>query len=230
MNPNLCEIDAVNWLIASCSTKYHHWLLQAVFDWQTLITGLVAGLPAAFGAWLLWSQINDQREETKRVRKQIEVGARIKMPHALSLLSDYWRQSFKAIIAEDLHQKTTHLPTDALEVVMAAAPSVDPKTFKTIQKLITDSQIFESRLRTAKEHSSKKMIPMLIIDVAHLDFYTDALYEYSRFEVDEIPHIKPDRDQLADQIYNNLDLHDRMCTTEAKKMIIESALNEEFPG
>lgn len=111
---------------------------------------------------------------------------------------------------------------------MAAAPSVDAEAFQTIQNLVTNSQIFESRYRSALEHATKNMIPTLLIDVGRLDFYTDALYEFARFEVEKIVHNKPSRDELAHQIYSNLDLHDRLCASEGRKMLVEAALNSEF--
>ncbi|MCY1368113.1 hypothetical protein D9M69_550770 [compost metagenome] len=150
------------------------------------------------------------------------------MPHALSQLSDYWKHCFRSIIAEDLSLKTESLPSGALEIVMAAAPTVDPETFKAIRTLVTSSQIFESRFRSAQTRKTTAMLPTLLIDLASLDYHTDGLYDFSRFESDKVELSPPVRQTLSNQIYNRLDLHDRACATEAKRLRIESALNSTF--
>lgn len=223
-----CDVGLAKEWIDACATKYDSWWLNLAYDWQTLITGLAAGVPAAIGAWLLWSQINDQRKASERAKHQQEVAARIKMPHALSQLSDYWRHCFRAIISENFTLKTENLPVDALEIIMTAAPSVSEASFETLRKLVTSSQIFESRFRSAMTGNAGKMIATLLIDVARLDHCTDALYEFARFEVDGIAYKEPTRADLASQIYNNLDLHDRLCAVESKRLRVEASLNSEF--
>lgn len=224
----LCEINLVKALYSACGTKYNNFWLDLAFDWQTLVTGVLAGVPAAIGAWLLWRQINEQRNEVSRAREQQEIAARIRMPHALAQLSDYWKHCFRAILAEDLSLKVEPLPLEALETIMAAAPTVNPQTFKIIQRLVVSSQVFESRLRTSKVSLIGNMIPTLLTDVASLDYNTDALYDYARFETDNVDIGEPDRKALADQIYHVLDINERQCAVESKKLRVESALNSRF--
>jgi hypothetical protein len=208
--------------------KYDNSLINLAFEWQTLITAAIAGLPAAVAAWLLWRQVDDQRKENRRVKQQQQIAARIKMPHALADLSEYWKHCFQAIISEDLSKKTDVLPVGALETIMAAAPTVEAETFEIMRRLVTTSQVFESRFRSAQARPTSNIIPTLLVDVAKLDFHTDSLYEFARFETDTVNVQQPDRMLLSKQIYHGLDINVQYCAAEAKKMIVESALNTEF--
>jgi hypothetical protein len=150
------------------------------------------------------------------------------MPHALAQLSEYWKHCFRAIIADDLTKKTTTLPTDALEVIMAAAPTVETDTFNVMRTLITQSQVFESRLRSAQTRHIGNMIQTLLVDVASLDFFTDSLYDFARFETDRLTMTQPDRQMLSHQIYRVLDLDDKQCAVETRRLLVESALKRHF--
>ncbi|MBS1164121.1 MAG: hypothetical protein H6R00_146 [Proteobacteria bacterium] len=209
-------------------TKYNNFWLDTAYGWQTLITAAIAGVPAAIAAYLLWRQVNDQRKENQRTREQQQIAARIKMPHALALLSEYWKHCFRAIIAEDLTKKTATLPNDALEVIMAAAPTVETDTFKIIRTLVIQSQVFESRLRSAQTRHIGNMIQTLVVDVAYLDFLTDSLYDFARFEMDKLAMTQPNHQMLSHQIYRVLDLDDMQCAVETKKLLVESALKRHF--
>jgi hypothetical protein len=209
-------------------TKYNNFLLDTAYEWQTLITAVIAGIPAAIAAYLLWRQVDDQRKENRRTREQQQIAARIKMPHALAQLSEYWKHCFRAIIVEDLAQKTATLPIDALEAIMAAAPTVESDTFKVMSTLVTQSQVFESRLRSAQSRQAGKMTQVLLIDVASLDLLTDSLYDFARFETDKLVMTQPDQQKLSHQIYHVLDIGDKLCALETKKIIVESALKKHF--
>lgn len=209
-------------------TKYNNFWLDTAYDWQTLITAVIAGVPAAVAAYLLWRQVDDQRKEHQRTREQQQIAARIKMPHALAQLSEYWKHCFRAIISEDLKKKTTRLPTDALEVIMTAAPTVEIDTFNIMRKLVTQSQVFESRLRSAQTRHTGNIIQTLLVDVASLDLLTDSLYDFARFETDRLVMTQPDHQMLSDQIYKVLDLDDKQCSVETKRLLVESALKRHF--
>lgn len=209
-------------------TKYNNFWIDIAYDWQTLITAVVAGVPAAIAAYLLWRQVDDQRKENQRTREQHQIAARIKMPHALAQLSEYWKHCFLAIIAEDLTKKTATLPNGALEVIMAAAPTVEADTFKIMRTLVTQSQVFESRLRSAQTRHIGNMIQTLVVDVASLDFLTDSLYDFARFETDRLVMTQPNHQMLSHQIYRVLDFDSRKCAVEAKRLLVESALKRYF--
>jgi hypothetical protein len=209
-------------------TKYNNYWLDTAYDWQTLITAIIAGVPAAIAAYLLWHQVDEQRKENQRTREQQQIAARIKMPHALAQLSEYWKHCFRAIIAEDLAKKTARLPNDALEVIMAAAPTVETDTFKIMRTLVTQSQVFESRLRSAQTRHIGNMTQTLVVDVASLDFLTDSLYDFARFETDRLSMTQPDQQMLSHQIYKVLDLEDKQCAVETKRLLVESALKRHF--
>ncbi|MER9557150.1 hypothetical protein [Mesorhizobium sp. M0323] len=209
-------------------TKYNNLWLDTAYDWQTLITAVVAGVPAAIAAYLLWRQVADQRKENQRSREQQQIAARIKMPHALAQLSEYWKHCFRAIIAEDLTKKTTTLPNDALEVIMAAAPTVETDTFEIMRTLVTESQVFESRLRSAQSRPIGNMTQTLVVDVASLDILTDSLYDFARFETNRLAMTQPDHQMLSHQIYKVLDFDDKQCAVEIKRLLVESALKRHF--
>lgn len=223
------KIEAISKIVFDKGgTKYNNFWLDTAYDWQTLITALIAGVSAAIAAYLLWRQVDDQRKENQRTREQQQIAARIKMPHALAQLSEYWKHCFRAFIADDLTKKTTTLPTDALEVIMAAAPTVETDTFNIMRTLVTQSQVFESRLRSAQTRHIGNMTQTLLVDVASLDFLTDSLYDFARFETDRLVMTQPDHQMLSHQIYRVLDLDDKQCAVETKRLLVESALKRHF--
>lgn len=211
-------------VFGNSGTKYNNVWLDTAYDWQTLITAVIAGVPAAIAAYLLWRQVDIQRKQNQRTKDQQQISARIKMPHALSQLSEYWKHCFSAIISENLINKTEALPNAALEIIMAAAPAVEEDTFKVVRTLVVHSQVFESRLRSEQTNPTEGLIQILVVDVAFLDFLTDSLYDFARFNTDKLTPNQPDHRALSHQIYNVLDLHDRKCSTESKRMLVESAL------
>ncbi|UXS53083.1 hypothetical protein FY148_10680 [Agrobacterium tumefaciens] len=167
-----------------------------LFRYQTLITGFFA----LGGAWLLWVQIQDQRAQAKQAKKQREIAARIRIPHALSKLSVYWKHCYDAWVERDIERKTQEVPFDAIETVMAAASEADPETFQTITKLTILSQAFEARIRPLRDVGKRQRLNLMIVDIARLNYLTDSLYEYGRLETDAVPYLRPDRDTLQKQL------------------------------
>jgi len=164
--------------------------------YQTLLTGAFA----IAGAVLLWVQISDQRQATHELRRQRQVSARIRMPHALSKLSAYWDKCFKAWLEENMDQKPTEPPHDALEVLIAAAAEADTETFRSIQELLILSQAFEARIRPHRYLGKRQRFNLMIVDIARLTYLTNRLYDYGRLKVDQVRYEKPSRATLTKEL------------------------------
>lgn len=167
-----------------------------VFRYQTIFAGILA----LGGAWLLWVQIQDQRRQTAQKQKQDQIAARIRMPHALSQMSVYWKHCYDVWEASNIEGRTMPPPHEAIEVIMAAAPSADPATFETIKRLTVLCQAFEARLRPLHGLGRRERHRQMIVDISELIYLTNSLYSYGRLEAETSPYEKPDREALEDTI------------------------------
>ncbi|WP_289720914.1 hypothetical protein [Rhizobium sp. S152] len=169
-----------------------------LFRYQTLAAG---GL-ALIGAWLLWVQIQDQRRQALEIKKQAEIAARIRIPHALAQLSVYWKHCYDAWAASDLSLKTMAPPYEAIETIMAAGPLADPETFVSIKKLTIQSQAFEARLTPLRnaELGTRQRLGLMIVDIARLNYYADPLYAYGRMETPCASYVPSTRETLQQHL------------------------------
>ncbi len=188
---------------------------------------LIAGLLALIGAWLLWVQIQDQRRHALDARKQSEIATRIRMPHALSRLSVYWKHCYDAWEAGDISRKTMEPPHEAIETIMAAAPAADPETFETIKKLTVLSQAFEARLRPYHDLGEHQRLAQMIVDISWLNYLTNSLYGYGRLEEDAAPYQRPDRDTLQHQLDRYIPYR-RNAEIEQTLARIDAAFDQKF--
>ncbi len=68
----VCSSNTARYFLSKCldaEPKYDSWLL-VLYDWETLITGLLAVVAAVVGVGLLVVQIRDQRRQFQEERRQ----------------------------------------------------------------------------------------------------------------------------------------------------------------
>ncbi|WP_312946507.1 hypothetical protein [Agrobacterium sp.] len=188
---------------------------------------LAAGILALIGAGLLWIQIQDQRRQTAQKQKQNEIAARIRMPHALSQMSVYWKHCYDAWEASDIEGRTMEPPYDAIEVIMTAAPYADAHTFETIKRLTILSQAFEARVRPLNDLGRRERLRQMIVDIAELIYLTDSLYSYGRLETESSPYERPGRNVLEGKI-NSFNRFRRDAELAPVRERITEAFNHRF--
>lgn len=201
-------------------------LLGILYDWQTLISGVLAIVAGAAVWWqvrLQRKQINDERNKHLDQMQRRERSARIRIPHALSKLSQFFEDSYKAFEYQSLDGLS--LPQGAIETLMSVSESVDDQSYESVKELVSHLQVFEARhlrLKSKMERSEH----LLVIDLATLKFMTDRLYDLGRAKnYDPVPHIKATREDLEKEMFQNTHLF-RMV--EARREVFENRLHAAF--
>ncbi|PSH59044.1 hypothetical protein CU102_27725 [Phyllobacterium brassicacearum] len=227
----------VSWIAATISISWFGWslvmaawtvpwdsVIKEIKDWQTLITGGFAIL----GAFLLWIQILDQRKIAQRELERTNISARIRLPHALSELIDYWQACFEAWELKKPDSRPS-APSSALQLVMDAGVSSDTGTFESFRRLVVLAQAFEARLSNRRGFVPINQLDQMIADLATLTFLTNNLFDYGRFECDTVPFVKPSRDDLEKVISRTLDETFRLEVDHVLAGRVQKALDVRFP-
>lgn len=186
------------WAERPAATKYDNFWINMLFDWQTMVAAIVAGVPAAFGAYLLWKQVSSQREETTRIREKEEVSARIRLVAALSALTSYYKTSVGPLM--DSNYRTTEVPNASLETLMASAPVVDGEVFNHIKKVIIDFQIFSVLYPSRTGSIDTPMRDRALVLLAKLHKATNELYAYARFQAETVISTQETEEELSNSL------------------------------
>lgn len=105
----VCSFQLTQFFMPSCISG-RYWFWQFLYDWQTLIAGVLALLAAFIGGALLWKQNKGQSEliEIQRIdsnnrnqKDKLEAEQKVKaalipVPHALTEIGLYLMDCFKA--------------------------------------------------------------------------------------------------------------------------------------
>ncbi|RWD62317.1 MAG: hypothetical protein EOS36_15455 [Mesorhizobium sp.] len=212
--------------------QYFYW--GWFYDYQTLITGLLALAGAWWGVRAINMQMTQEaRAEADRLASR-RAAARATLPLSLSLLSEYAEEC--VVVLNDLLEKCVDdaLPNSA-RFTFPAPPAEAIQSFKemtevslpsdreTLAAILTKIQIQRSRISSI---TPQKRSPHMIVARANLEEYvldaaeiyarSAALYEYARRKSEAIP---PSTISVDAQIaaLNNLgifdDLRDRLVET-----------------
>ncbi|RWY83428.1 hypothetical protein EHI44_22120 [Rhizobium leguminosarum] len=206
--------------------KFDTYWINFLFDWQTLVAAIVAGVPAIIGAYLLWRQIDIQRLELERLRRKEETSARIQLISVLASLTRYYKSCITPIL--DGSHAVTDIPNQSLATLMSSAPTLDDKVFRHIQSLIVEFQIFTSRYPSATRPLANSLREIILVDLGRLHSATNALYPYARFETDAVEPAASTKNATRDSI-NNLIAVTNRSISENDRLLIERALNDRFP-
>ncbi|WP_155898464.1 hypothetical protein [Aurantimonas coralicida] len=206
--------------------KFDTYWINLLFDWQTLVAAILAGLPAGIGAYLLWRQIQIQQRELERVRRKEEASARIKLVPALASLTKFYKRCVIPVIDGSLSPVET--PDHSLTDLMSSAPTLNSEVFQRIQTFIAEFQVFTSRYSSTTGNLRGGMQEILLGDLGHLHFSTNALYPYARFEADAVDPVAPTKNDIRDSIKNLISIA-RHPPSEDNWRLIERALDIRFP-
>lgn len=206
--------------------KFGNYWINLLFDWQTLMAAILAGVPAIIGAYLLWRQIEIQRLELERVRRKEETSARIQLIPVLASLTRYYKSCITPIM--DDSYVMTDVPNQSLAVLMSSAPTLDDKVFRHIQSLIVEFQIFTSRYPSTTGALTNGLREIILVDLGRLHSATNALYPYARFESDTVESAASTKNAIRDAIKNLISVTSRP-PSENDRQLIEQALDVRFP-
>lgn len=182
------------------------------YDWQTLITGLLAVAVAFITGSLLWLQIRQSKKQEDERRVARFTAARAALPHQLSSICHYAksvayelarvRRKYEHITAGHLYAEFV-IPMapdsliDRLEKAIEAIPH--PNIVSLLGEILTEMQVLSSRifeLRDSHAMRSLSGISSLLDDyisqAAKLYVMSEGLFEFSRgsVEADQISKIE----------------------------------------
>ncbi|MCX2698609.1 hypothetical protein [Ochrobactrum chromiisoli] len=192
----ICNNDIARFLLSQCIVERGP-VATFFYNWQSLIGGVLALVAGLIGGGLLWIQINDQRKHAqRRIQQQTKV-ALIPVPHALVAIQYYLSECYTSWLQQQ-PDKRPEPPTDALTVIMNAAPYLDKQTFESFQQLIIKSQVFESRLGKRGEKRRHNILDTMIMDLAEYSYLTTRLINLGRITegVTCVPYISASRSDL----------------------------------
>lgn len=173
-----------------------------LFEWQTLIGGLIAIGAAVLGAILLRSQIEQaERHETERRSRKFAAN-RATLPLTLSEITAYARSAIVEL--KFLHDQITQpssmalrfdLPDFSNSSIISLRDFIDYSTDVNVNdcicEIIREIQILNSRLNDVnldRNHASIRLeIEEYIVQAARLNLIVGLLFPYARGTSDSLP-------------------------------------------
>ncbi|WP_157573097.1 hypothetical protein [Novosphingobium sp. AAP83] len=179
---------------------------QCLFEWQTLVGGILAILAAVIGTLLLHSQIRQsERHETERRGRKF-LAARATLPLALSEITGFSRTMIVELIS--LHNQLTH-PSSMAPVfepptipngLIAALQAFIEATFDTalvdcVCELINEIQVLVARTESLQREEQllgvTQNIEEYVVQSARLHVIAGSLFPFSRGRESSIPSTVP---------------------------------------
>jgi hypothetical protein len=167
-----------------CGFKLCNSFWECLFQWQTLISAILALLAALITIVFLWIPI---RQEKKRSEK-INMARRATLPIILASLSEYTRSIAQYIRSEMSEGATSkpNFPSQEIIGLEVAISHFDNKAAaEAIVKLIQEMQVLHSRTQDNSFWSGRPDSPnlrILAVQIAVVQNLIDILFPFSRFE------------------------------------------------
>lgn len=166
---------------------------QWLYDWQTLLSGLLALIAALIAAgFLIWqtrimkAQLRADSMRHDEARRAKQRSARVALPDALADVSRYVRAC-----AWSLFQRNTDevvAPVTAIATLKSATEFLDDGPAGAVAAIVLHYQVQHSR------HSLPEMPKFdRMYDCVRLGYLTDRVFEYARGDVADLSS-PPDRD------------------------------------
>lgn len=180
---------------------------HTIWDWQTLIAGILALLGAAWTVVSIRAQIQQVNniESDRRLRQ--ERAARIALPLALSKIATYATDCIKALsshitsspggIDTSVSIDIPAIPRDILEPLQACAQFGDAEIARRVNRLVELLQVQHSRMESwfgnvdmqETKVNRYSHLRIAIVDSADIHAATGALFHYARQASSELePH------------------------------------------
>lgn len=178
----------------SSQPKYEG-MIGVIYDWQTLISGilaLIAGGAVYAQLRLQRMQLEDDRKKHSDQMKRQERAARIKIPHALANLTDFIEKAYASWLLGELRKCT--LPHTPVQTLMAVSEAIDHLSYKTVRDVVSELQVFESRHLNKETNFHPGQVA---IDLAKLKYQVDRLFDFGRMATDApIDLISPSNNEI----------------------------------
>lgn len=175
---------------------------QWLYDWQTLLSGLLAVGAAAVSVYFLKEQISKTEQQNRDDLVRRHNAARVVLPLVLSSIHEYCQSAVSRIaeaiekfnpenLAQELlmdkplpaSSERLAVPTSAIEGMANFVETLtQTPQIKHVSEIIGQIQIFQSRFDKIDLNDSTQIHGFygLLIDAATVSFLNESLYNYAR--------------------------------------------------
>ncbi|MEM6858066.1 MAG: hypothetical protein AAF559_09350 [Pseudomonadota bacterium] len=189
-----------------------------LYNWQTLVSGILATIAAAITIRILWLQLkqSDRREERQMVREH--QAKRFLLVFTLSSVISYSVDAMKALSlalansAPSGSLDSWSAPVFPIETIRSLSEFLETSENEVVNAriafLITQLQMLDARLRSMTEYEGDRVIALhenlavYLLQAAKVYQVTGSLFIFARGEVDELD-AKLSREQLASHLQFN---------------------------
>jgi hypothetical protein len=196
------------------------------YDWQTLITGVLA---VGFAAWTIYQvrqQIDLQRQQIAKDEKKLTeekaakaLVAKAHMPDALSALSRYAADCLMFVHQNVRDGQPPVAPVEAIGTLKAVIEFVDGVAAQRVFEVITFYQVHNSRLeRFGRARAGERLDHC--IDAIRLRALVDGLYEYARELPVEAP-VRLSQDEMLTALRASVGVADSFAQEGQFALIVE---------
>lgn len=161
------------------------WLAIAK-DWQTLLAGLIAFVPASIAAIFVWRQINDQRKQFSRVQDAATVKARLRLSRNISQVSRHLDQCYDFLLDGNFSHDAHALPSALLDDILEAAITSTSDNLNFFQLYVERLQGYASACALYERFKGEVRLLNCFKLLGELDELTDRIYPYARFKDEEL--------------------------------------------
>lgn len=183
--------------------------LELLYEWQTLVAGLIALIGALITTAVLIQQHSYDKKKHKEEKEKTEFYMRSLIPDALSDLISYSEKCFQYVLDEKILPEK---PNAAIEILKQNIKYSDVRTPENLFKIVSFYQVHNSRIDSYKQNLASNKKENIFYDICLLNHYFNSLFSYARNEKASVKTIFPDEKEMIysvksligrDRYYNN---------------------------
>jgi hypothetical protein len=165
-----------------------------LYTWQTLISGVLALGAAAMTVGLLRIQIEDERARHRSQRIAKTLAARATLPDALSDIARYTRECMAYLVGKRAEPPLA--PADGIAAIKGAIEFCDGDPATALFALASYYQVQRARLAEHRVRRGPENLDRMR-DCAHLRALSDRLFDYARGEGLDVRTGRPDPEEVV---------------------------------
>ena len=192
--------------LSGCHTPSSKWqtFLNILKDWQTLIAGVGAIIPASIAAIFVWRQVDEQRGQFLQLSERQAQKARLRLATNSSRISQMLDTFYCHLIEERFEFNQHVLSEEIIEDVLDAGIMSGRANFEFVKDYAMRTQRYASLCGLYSQSRQRDHLVEIFTELATLDAMTDALYPFARFESEVITMPEINRTTIERQLTANL--------------------------
>lgn len=187
--------------------------INAIEEWQTLVSALLALAAAWWTVKTIEKQIWDERERHSEIRTRKALSMRAHMPDALIALTNFTRRCFNYI--QNANEDFPEFCPEAIQIFKESIEFLDTQSSGMVYEMVSFYQVHNSRLtgyrdrgRPASDYEDR------ILDIVRLNYLALRIFAYARNLEQSIPNHAPTRDDLTHSLRSIIGTEEYMMNEE----------------